>query len=142
MDLIRDALDWIATNFGELLANLWPYMMLGLLGLYLLWLVIGYLRVSQVGIADRPPAPAVALPGPSDTGDRPRGVPYCPVDNLQFPAGARFCTTCCSTAPTAARPSRAATSRATGAEPERAPPTSHSSADLLTAVGAHDRSDR
>ena len=26
--------------------------------------------------------------------EAPRGVPYCPVDGLQYPPGARFCTQC------------------------------------------------
>jgi hypothetical protein len=95
MELIKDVLDWIATNTGELLANLWPYAMLGLLGLYLLWLIVGYLRVSQISVAERRPGgQAVALPASAGADERPRGVPYCPVDGLQFPLGARFCTKC------------------------------------------------
>jgi hypothetical protein len=93
MDLIRDVADWISTGWGDRLGIFFPIVLVGLLGLYLLWLVIGYLRVSQVGIADKSTAqPAVALP--SGAVDRPRGVPYCAYDQLQYPLGARFCTRC------------------------------------------------
>ena len=91
MDLIRDIADWLATGWGDRLGIFFPLVLVGLLGLYLLWLVIGYLRVSQVGIADRAASqPVVALPSGGD--ELPRGVPYCPFDQLQFPLGARFCT--------------------------------------------------
>ena len=72
-------------------------MLVGLLGLWVLWLVIGYLRVSQVGLRTRAATEqVVALPGPTEAGDerRPRGLPYCALDSLQFPLGARFCTQC------------------------------------------------
>ncbi len=93
MDLIRDVADWLATGWGDRLGIFFPIVLVGLLGLYLLWLVIGYLRVSQVGIADRAASqPVVALPSGGD--ELPRGVPYCPFDQLQFPLGARFCTSC------------------------------------------------
>jgi hypothetical protein len=95
MELIRDVADWLATDWGNRLGFLFPLMLLGLLGLFLLWLIVGYLRVSQVGIAERSSAqPAVALPSGTDAGDHPRGVPYCAFDQLQYPAGARFCTSC------------------------------------------------
>ena len=95
MDLIRDFADWISTGWGDRLGLFFPLLLIGLLGLYMLWLVIGYLRVSQVGIGERAPSqPVVALPSGADALDRPRGVPYCAFDNLQFPAGARFCTGC------------------------------------------------
>lgn len=100
MELIRDLIEWFAQDGGSTLATLFPYMLVGLLGLYLLWLVVGYLRVSQVGIRDGHVAqPVVALPGggadaDADAADRPRGVPYCSVDSLQYPIGARFCARC------------------------------------------------
>lgn len=96
MDLIRDVADWIAAESINFLASVFPLLMLGLLGLYLLWLLIGYLRVSQVGIHEgREGRAAVALP----SGDAPRleatrGAPYCPFDGLQYPAGATFCAQC------------------------------------------------
>jgi hypothetical protein len=93
MDLIRDVADWLASGWGDRLGLFFPILLVGLLGLYLLWLVVGYLRVSQVGIADKSAArPVVALP--SGAVERPRGVPYCSFDQLQFPLGARFCTKC------------------------------------------------
>jgi hypothetical protein len=96
MDVIRTVVDFIATGLGGLTATLAPYAFIGLLGLYLLWLVIGYLRVSQVGIqAEAVTLPAVQLPRASDGAiEAPRGVPYCPNDGLRYPAGARFCTQC------------------------------------------------
>jgi len=98
MELIRDIGDWIATGWGDRLALFFPLILVGMLGLYMLWLVIGYLRVSQVGIADREGGSRQVVELPSTGGtaatDHPRGVPYCAFDGLQFPSGARFCTTC------------------------------------------------
>ncbi len=97
MDLIRDVTDWLATDWGNRLGFFFPLALAGLLGLYLLWLIVGYLRVSQVGVAERAQGePAVALPsgGAADATDLPRGVPYCAFDRLQYPIGARFCTQC------------------------------------------------
>jgi hypothetical protein len=96
MDLIRHAIDFIATGLGGFLATLAPFGFMGLVGLYLLWLVIGYLRVSQVGIqAESATLPAVQLPRTHDGAvEAPRGAPYCPNDGLRYPAGARFCTQC------------------------------------------------
>lgn len=94
MQLIRDVIEWFANDGGSALATLFPYMLVGLLGLYVLWLVIGYLRVSQVGLAEeRPAGHVIALPS-DGAAARPRGVPYCPVDGLQYPLGARYCTSC------------------------------------------------
>ena len=96
MDLIGNLINFIATGLGGLAATLAPYAFIGLLGLYLLWLVIGYLRVSQVGIdAEAATLPAVQLPRASDGAiEAPRGIAYCPNDGLRYPAGARFCTQC------------------------------------------------
>lgn len=96
MELIRQAIDFVATGLGGFLATLAPYGFIGLVGLYLLWLVIGYLRVSQVGIeAQSATLPALALPRAADGAlEAPRGVPYCPNDGLRYPASARFCTQC------------------------------------------------
>ena len=98
MELLRDFGDWITTGWGDRLGILFPLGMAGLLGLYLLWLVIGYLRVSQVGLREQhPPMQAVALPGPAEADalpEAPRGVPYCAFDGLQYPVGARFCARC------------------------------------------------
>lgn len=96
MELIRKAIDFVATGLGGFAATLAPYAFIGLLGLYLLWLVIGYLRVSQVGIdAQSATLPALPLSRASDGAlDAPRGVPYCTNDGLRYPPGARFCTQC------------------------------------------------
>lgn len=94
MDLIRQAIEWVANDAGHTVATLLPFGLLGLTGLYFLWLVLGYLRVSQVGI-EAAQAPALQLPrAPDGAIEAPRGVPYCPVDGLQYPAGARFCGRC------------------------------------------------
>ena len=98
MELIRDLIEWVASEPVGLLATLFPFMVIGLLGLYMLWLLVGYLRVSRVGASESHAGQqAVALPGPGAEGELaapPRGVPYCAVDGLQYPAGARFCTVC------------------------------------------------
>jgi hypothetical protein len=93
MELIRDLIEWVANDSGTAAATLFPYLLVGLVGLYLLWLVIGYLRVSQVGIGDARISQQ-AVPLPTDAAEHPRGVPYCAYDGLQYPAGARFCTSC------------------------------------------------
>jgi hypothetical protein len=97
MDFIRDFGDWLTTGWGDRLGVLFPLAVIGLLGLYLLWLVIGYLRVSQVGVEERRAAgAAIPLPEPpaGELPTAPRGVPYCAFDGLQYPIGARFCTSC------------------------------------------------
>ena len=94
MDLIRELLRWVAEDSANALATIFPFLLLGLLGLYVLWLVVGYLRVSQVGLGEgRGVQRVVELPG-ADAGPRRRGVPYCAFDGLVFPAGARYCTSC------------------------------------------------
>ena len=83
MDLIRDVADWLSTDWGNRLGFFFPLVLLGLLGLYVLWLIIGYLRVSQVGVAEkRADQPVVRLPsGEGATpAEHPRGVPYCAFD--------------------------------------------------------------
>lgn len=98
MDLVRDIADWIATGWGDRLGILFPLAAIGLVGLYILWVVIGYLRASQVGLTEgHAPREVVALPSAPEEGasvERPRGVPYCAADNLEYPAGARFCSVC------------------------------------------------
>jgi hypothetical protein len=95
MDLITNAIEWVANDSGTALATLAPYGLLGLAGLYVLWLIVGWLRVSQVAIEqDGPGTRAVALLPRTPEGAAttpPPGVPYCPVDGLQYPPGARFC---------------------------------------------------
>lgn len=96
MEFISSVINFIATGLGEFAATMAPYAFIGLVGLYLLWVVIGYLRVSQVGIqAESTTLPALQLPrAPDGAVDVPRGIPYCPNDGLRYPAGARFCTQC------------------------------------------------
>jgi hypothetical protein len=95
MDL-KGILEWIASNTGSTAATLGPYLIAGLVGLYMLWLVVGYLRVSQVGAAAEQSAQgALPLPAAAEGAmARPRGVPYCPTDRLAFPAGAQYCPRC------------------------------------------------
>ena len=90
MELIRQIAEFVSTGLGGLAATLAPYGFIGLVGLYLLWLVIGYLRVSQVGIeAEAATLPALQLPRSQDGAiEAPRGVAYCPNDGLRYPAGA------------------------------------------------------
>lgn len=96
MQAIRDFIEWLSTDTANFAATLLPYGLLGLAGIYLLWLVIGYLRVSQVSIrTEAVPQPAQRLTrAPDGAFEAPRGVPYCPVDGLQYPPGARFCVQC------------------------------------------------
>jgi hypothetical protein len=96
MQAIRDLIEWFADDIAGAIATLLPYMLLGLSALYVAWLVIGYLRVSQVSInAESVVQPTLRLPrAPDGAIEAPRGVPYCPVDGLQYPPGARFCTHC------------------------------------------------
>ena len=97
MELIRDVIEWVGNDLGSTIFTLGPWMLVGLLGLYVLWLLVGYLRVSQVGIGEpRGHEQAVPLPAAPAGGDpqAPPGVPYCSFDGLQYPPGARFCTAC------------------------------------------------
>lgn len=90
---VKAWIEWLGNDSGTTLATIFPYLLLGLAGLYVLWLVLGYLRVSQVGIeAPAGGEQAVRLQrAPDGVFEAPRGVPYCPADGLQFPPGARFC---------------------------------------------------
>jgi hypothetical protein len=96
MEVIRDWIEWIASDSATTVITLGPFLLVGLVGLWVLWLIIGYLRVSQVGLAEgHSPREALALPSGTDApAAPPRGVPYCPFDGLQYPADARFCTAC------------------------------------------------
>jgi hypothetical protein len=97
LESIKDFIEFLAEDLAQIGATLAPYALAGLLGLYILWLVIGYLRVSQVGLAEgRAPRQVLELPSSSETAaaELPRGVPYCSFDGLQFPVGATFCTAC------------------------------------------------
>jgi hypothetical protein len=96
MEVIRDWIEWIASDSATTVITLGPFLLTGLVGLWILWLVIGYLRASQVGLTEgQGPRQVVALPEASDeVAEIPRGVPYCDFDRLVYPAGARFCARC------------------------------------------------
>jgi hypothetical protein len=97
LESIRDFVEFLAEDLAQIGATLAPYALLGLLGLYVLWLVIGYLRVTQVGLAEgRARRQVLELPSSSGTAaaELPRGVAYCSFDQLQYPVGATFCTAC------------------------------------------------
>jgi hypothetical protein len=97
LDAIDRFIEWAANDSGSALATIFPYLLVGLLGLYLLWLVIGYLRVSQVGLADDAAHGVVAasaprlLPASDGPIEAPRGVPFCPVDGITYPRGTVYC---------------------------------------------------
>jgi len=93
---IKAIIEWIGHDAGSAGATIFPYLLVGLVGLYLLWLVIGYLRVSQVGIGTEVATqPAMPLPASAEGSfEQPKGVPYCPTDRLAFSAGARVCPRC------------------------------------------------
>ena len=95
METIRDFIEWFSSETLSAFATIFPYLLFGLVGLYLLWILIGYLRVSQVGL-DARPQPVVPLPPAPDPAalPRPRGVPYCPFDGLMYPLGGTFCAAC------------------------------------------------
>ncbi len=94
---IKAFIEWIGHDSGSAIATIFPYLLVGLVALYLLWLVVGYLRVSQVGVSAEASSasPALPLPAPAEgPATWPRGVPYCPTDRLAFSAGARVCPRC------------------------------------------------
>ena len=96
-DAIDALIEWVANDSGSTLATIFPYLLLGLVGLWLLWLVLGYLRVSQVGLADDAGHGTATAAPPSlpATGggsiEAPLGVPFCPVDGIPYPAGTVYC---------------------------------------------------
>lgn len=98
---IKGFIEWIGHDSGSAFATVFPYLLVGVALLYVLFLVAGYLRVSQVGVGaeshlgqSSPPSPP-QLPAPAEGAvSVPRGVAYCPTDNLLFQAGARICPRC------------------------------------------------
>jgi hypothetical protein len=97
MEAIRELIEWVGNDSGSAFATIFPYLLLGLAGLYVLWIVLGYVRVSQVGATeDHEAGRVVQLPRTPEGSleSAPRGVPYCEFDGLQYPHGARFCTAC------------------------------------------------
>ena len=98
LESIKEFIEFLAEDLAQIGATLAPYALLGLLGLYVLWLVIGYLRVSQVGLSEgHARRQVLELPSSSSgsaAAELPRGVAYCSFDQLQYPVGATFCTAC------------------------------------------------
>lgn len=98
MEAIKNFIESLAVDWGDRLGVAFPLLLAGLVALYLAWVVLGYLRVSQVAIEAEAaaPRPVLRIAGGSDAAVEapPRGVPYCAYDGLQYPPGARFCTAC------------------------------------------------
>jgi hypothetical protein len=96
---IKGFIEWIGHDSGSAFATIFPYLLVGVALLYVLLLLVGYLRVSQVGVGAEShlgagPAP-LALPSSADSAvDAHRGVPYCPTDTLLFEPGALICPRC------------------------------------------------
>jgi Double zinc ribbon len=97
LESIKEFIEFLAEDLAQIGATLTPWILLGLLALYVLWLVIGYLRVSQVGLGEgHARRQVLELPSSSSgtAAELPRGVAYCSFDQLQYPVGATFCTAC------------------------------------------------
>jgi len=98
MEAIKNFIESLAVDWGDRLGVVFPLLLAGLVALYLVYVVLGYLRVSQVSIEAQASAPRPVLPiagsGERAVESAPRGVPYCAYDGLQYPPGARFCTAC------------------------------------------------
>jgi hypothetical protein len=98
MEGIKKFIESLAVDWGDRLGVAFPLLLAGLVALYLAYLVLGYLRVSQVAIEAEASTDRAVLPIAAGTDVAieapPRGVPYCSYDGLQYPAGARFCTAC------------------------------------------------
>ena len=92
MEAIRDLIEWAADDIAGVVATLLPFLLLGLAGLYILWLIIGYLRVSQISVNEQSVVqPTLRLPrAPDGAIEAPRGVPFCPVRRAAVPARGPF----------------------------------------------------
>ena len=88
MDAIKKFIESLAVDWGDRLGVAFPILLAGVVALYLVWVVLGYLRVSQVAIeADAAaPRPVLRIAGDSEAAVEapPRGVPYCAYDGLQL----------------------------------------------------------
>jgi hypothetical protein len=93
MDL-KALIESLATGWAERLTILVPLALIGALGLYVLWLLLGYLRASQKGIEAEAVTGEAIAPDPATTGVLPTGAPFCPVDGLVHPLGAAYCVRC------------------------------------------------
>jgi Double zinc ribbon len=92
MDL-KGLIESLAIGWAERLTILVPLALLGALGLYVAWLVIGYLRASQAGIEAEAVA-GEAVPRDAAPPALTAGTPYCLVDGLVHPPGAIYCVRC------------------------------------------------
>ena len=97
LDWIKGFIEWIAEDSASMLAGFFPLALMGLLMLYLAWLVVGYLRVSQVGREEELLAAGRAerVPrAPDGVVEVDPGIPYCENCALRYPPGALFCVRC------------------------------------------------
>jgi hypothetical protein len=93
MDL-KELIESLATGWGERLTILVPLALVAAVGLYMLYLLIGYLRASNTGIeAEAVVGEAIPLEAETPAG-LPAGAPFCPVDGLVHPSGAVYCVRC------------------------------------------------
>lgn len=93
MDL-KGLIESLATGWAERLTILIPLALVGALGLYVAWLLIGYLRASQSGIEAEAVVGEATAPDPAAPVTLRAGTPYCLVDGLVHPAGAVYCVRC------------------------------------------------
>ncbi|HET9496939.1 MAG TPA: hypothetical protein VFP83_01240 [Candidatus Limnocylindria bacterium] len=93
MDL-KELIESLATGWGERLTILVPLALVAALGLFVVYLLIGYLRASQRGIEAEAVAGEVLPPEAAASATLPAGAPYCPVDGLVHPPGAAYCIRC------------------------------------------------
>ena len=92
MDL-KALIESLASGWAARLSIIGPLAFLGLLGLYVAYLVIGYLRAAQAGIeAQAVTGEAIATEPTALLGTS--RTPYCRVDGLRYPAGAAYCARC------------------------------------------------
>jgi len=92
MDL-KGLIESLAVGWAERLTILVPLALVGALGLYVAWLVVGYLRASQAGI-EADAVAGEAVPRDAAPPALAAGAPYCLVDGLVHPPGAIYCVRC------------------------------------------------
>ncbi len=97
LEWIKGLIEWVAQDAGAAAATLFPFALVGIMLLYVAWLVVGYLRVSQVGREEE-----LLLSGRAERVERAPdgvvevepGIPYCENCALRYPPGALFCVRC------------------------------------------------
>lgn len=97
MDQIVYLIEWVANDAGSALATIFPFAVAGLVLLWAAWLVVGYLRVSQVEATDGTLVAGRAhrlTRAPDGVLEVEQGVPFCEHCGLQYPPGALFCVRC------------------------------------------------